>query len=238
MNTQRPPRLLITRPQAQGEAFARRLDAQQPGAWEVCVAPIIEIAFLEVEMPDQGAAIFTSANGVTAWIRNSDRRGPAFCVGAATTAKARGAGFEAKTAGKTGARLAAQLSKAPPTDLVHLRGAHTTGRVAETLRAAGHRVTEVIGYQQTAAPLPNPILRDLAEGRIAAVTLFSPRSARMFAAAVAPLGLAPSCAILCLSANVAKAIPAPPTQPIRIAASPDAGAMLGLISSAREFVRT
>ncbi|QYK41973.1 MAG: uroporphyrinogen-III synthase [Paracoccaceae bacterium] len=224
------PRILLTRPAAQGMRFARDLLARLPGA-EILHSPLLAPAFLSppqpAAMPD--AVIFTSETGVEAARRLGwplpDR---AWCVGDRTAAVATAAGFRARSAGGDAAALVGLLLAGPRSGrLLHLRGADSRGEVAATLAAAGIPTDEAIIYEQRAQPLLPAARAWLDQTRKVIVPLFSPRTAQLFAAeasrARAPLHIA------ALSDAVAAA--APPAARVSVAARPDAAAMSDLIDS-------
>ncbi|MEM8658136.1 MAG: uroporphyrinogen-III synthase [Pseudomonadota bacterium] len=224
MDRQQPQRLLIPRPEVQGVRFARAVEAAMPGCWDCVLAPVMEIRLRPIAPVATGQFLFTSANGVRAWVAAQDTRGRAFCVGPQTTAAAREAGFQATQLGATVAELGDVLSTRPKNRFLHVRGAHVRGALAQRLRQAGHEVEEVVAYDQAPIPLPAPILEDLGEGRIHVVTLFSPRSARLLMEQVAS-GLHHTTTLVCLSPAVAQASGAVPDR-IVTATEPTRAAML------------
>ncbi|GIX12418.1 MAG: hypothetical protein KatS3mg118_0377 [Paracoccaceae bacterium] len=184
-----PIRLLVTRPLPQGQEFAAALAARWPDRFDPVFWPLLHIEQEPAPLELEGvqALMFTSANGVAAFARASDRRDlPALCVGEGTAEAARRAGLAAESAdGDAGAlaRLAAAAWLPGGGDLLHVRGRDSAGDLAGALRAEGIGVREVILYSARAAgSVPPDIAALLAEGGIDAITLFSPRSARILAA--------------------------------------------------------
>jgi len=107
---------------------------------------------------------------------------------------------------------------------------HPTGEVwarglADALADAGFVYRPWVVYAADAtARLPDDARRALAAGDVDAVTLHSPRSARLFAERLGEAGLADATrdvAALCLSANVAAAARALRWREVRIAARSD-----------------
>lgn len=139
--------------------------------------------------------IFTSANSVNAAMSlGVDRSLPAYCVGPATTGTAKGSGWAAQMVGATAEELVANLLKLrPESPLLHLRGEHSRGNVAERLTELGLTTLEQPVYQQRLLPL-TPEAQDAANGAVPVIApLFSPRTARQFAdvwMGTAPLWLA------------------------------------------------
>lgn len=169
--------VLLTRPEAASREFAGRLNRAAPGI-RVVVSPLLEIEYVGSDPPDADALVFTSPNA-------PPRAGPgrgrtAYCVGDATAAAARDAGYAAVPLGGNADGLVAELLRLRPEGrLLHARGAHARGAVAERLSGAGLRVEERIVYEQVGRPLSD-------EGRAAlslpiVAPLFSPRSAERFA---------------------------------------------------------
>ncbi|WP_233417114.1 uroporphyrinogen-III synthase [Halovulum marinum] len=229
------PGLLIPRPAAQANAFAARVAAALPGRWRCVVAPLIEIRFRKVEADadDADTLVFTSANGVAAWIAAGGRRDrPAICVGAATARAARAAGLAAEVAGPDAPGLIATLTARRPGAgrYLHLRGAHAAADVAGALRAAGHPAREVVIYDQTAVPLPGAVADGLTGGGFGGVTLFSPRSARLLEEALNRRPMDTAVRRFCLSPEVARAARPLGGGEIAVAAAPTAEAMLRLLA--------
>lgn len=214
--------ILLTRPEAQGERFAAMLAGER-----VVISPLFAPVFLAPPLPDADCVIFTSATAIAA-LRGRRPAARAWCVGARTAELARAAGFEAMSAdGDADALVAAIIASGERGPMLHLHGAETRGDVAARLRAAGIRTEGVVIYEQRPVPPIADAVALLAGDAPVLVPLFSPAAAKRFAevsaGCVAPLRLA------CLSAAVARA--APPATLCRIAARPDAAAMVDLIAA-------
>jgi uroporphyrinogen-III synthase len=178
-------RLILTRPRAQSEAFAAALEARLPGRFAVIVSPLIEIEAVPwvPDLAGVGALAFTSANGVEQFAARTGERGlPAWCVGEMTAAAAERAGFRTCSADGDVAALAALIAGAHRDGTVlHVRGRHAAGDLVGRLAAAGVPARAAALYDQTPRPATAEAVAALAAG--AAVALFSPRTARLFAAA-------------------------------------------------------
>ncbi|KEJ90612.1 uroporphyrinogen-III synthase [Sulfitobacter donghicola] len=172
------PKLILTRPRADAEAFAAALDPAAIGAVELVIAPLLEIGATNEPCsisPDE-AAIFTSANGVRFAPKGQGRT--AYCVGERTTRCAMDHGWKAKQVGVTAKDLIQNLCNQPPEqNLVHLAGVHTRGEVAQSLTAAGIRTRYVAIYDQIALDLPQDALVALSSPCI--LPVFSPRTAKI-----------------------------------------------------------
>ena len=180
--------LILTRPRRQSEAFAAAVAEAFPRRFAVLVAPLIEItpAPGTLDLAALQGIVFTSANGVEQFAAQSRERGlPAFCVGDMTAAAARAAGFDARSADGDVNALADLVTAAHRPGagaFLHVRGRHAAGDLVGRLTAAGVPARAAEIYDQTPQPLAGPAQALLAAGGPAVVALFSPRSARLFAA--------------------------------------------------------
>ncbi len=179
--------LILTRPRDASERFAESLsDVLKPGV-RVIISPLFEIVPLG-RIPDFSGirgVIFTSANGV----RHAGRGNglPAYCVGPATWHAAAASGWDAQKSGATADELVdCLISTTPPVPLLHVGGVHRRGQVAERLSAAGLPTKEAIVYDQESRPLAPAALSALAGDSPVILPLFSPRTARRFAAVAQP----------------------------------------------------
>ncbi|WP_420585492.1 uroporphyrinogen-III synthase [Ruegeria sp.] len=175
----------MTRPRTASERFVAQLPTRTRSRVEVIYSPILEIKPLPVTVDVTGmrGLIFTSANAVNAAVSLGVARDiPAFCVGPATTATANAAGWEAHMVGASAEELVGYLLKhRPDSPLLHLRGVHSRGNIAERLTESGLTVREQPVYQQHLLPL-TPQATTIARGEIPVIApLFSPRTARHFA---------------------------------------------------------
>ncbi|MFC2970020.1 uroporphyrinogen-III synthase [Acidimangrovimonas pyrenivorans] len=225
------PVLLLTRPQAQSERFARAVTERLGDGVEIVISPLLEIRDRDADLPQAPRGlIFTSENGVRAYARRVSRRDlPVWCVGDRTAAAARAAGFAAGSAGGDAEALLALLSAEKPAGpLLHLRGAHARGEIAQRLSAAGIETVEAIVYDQVPRLLSPQARAALAGTAPVYAPLFSPRTARLLvdaaAEARAPLH------VIAMSAAVAAAAQALGKASISTAERPDAGAMLDLLA--------
>ncbi|MFB2594321.1 uroporphyrinogen-III synthase [Paracoccus sp. p4-l81] len=234
--TARPPTILLTRPAPAAARFAALLAQGPAAACPVLASPLMRIELLTPPADQIAAAraadqvIFSSENGVAglaALMPSGGRR--AWCVGDRTAQAARAAGYDAVAAQGDAPSLRALIGAAAPRGrLVHARGRHIVAPLADQLTAGGLPCDQITVYDQVDLPLSGAA-RDLLAGAVPVlVALFSPRSARLFAAAAggarAPLWVA------AISAAVGQA--AAPLAPARlaIAARPDADAMAAAIA--------
>jgi len=224
------PAFLLTRPAADSERFAGALRDRLREV-RVVISPLADIRQTE-PVPPLGAfagVIFTSRNAARLAAGLAPGL-PAWTVGDATAAAAASGGFAPVSAGGDADALVARMSaEAPSGRWLHLHGAETRGEVVPRLAAAGIAAEGLAIYEQV--PLdPAPEAAALLSGPSPVIVpLFSPRAARRFAdllPVAAPLSFA------ALSANVMEALddardrPRGPDPHDRIAARPDAAALL------------
>lgn len=222
----------MTRPHEASRRFVQRLPEWLRSQVNVVISPLIGIqpVAADPDLADARGVVFTSSSAVTVASELTPRRDlPCFCVGNATTARARDAGWRAAFAGADADALVATLTRdRPETPLLHLRGRHTRGAVAARLTAAGLPVRESVIYDQPVLPLNRAAADALGGPAPVIVPLFSPRSARQFAsqhAGTAPLYLA------AISNAVAEEVNQLKVKELMVAPQPDAAAMAGLVET-------
>jgi uroporphyrinogen-III synthase len=187
--------ILVTRPRGEADLFAVALAMR---GHDAVVAPLLDIVVDDappLDLAGVQAVLFTSANGVRAFAHTQKSRDlKAFCVGDATAAAARNAGFgEVESASGDVETLAALVQKRlDPKDgtLIHATGTAVAGDLAGVLGAEGFDVRRVQLYRaDTATKLPDDAAEALRSARIDVVTFFSPRTAEIFARLVQDAGL-------------------------------------------------
>jgi uroporphyrinogen-III synthase len=201
------PPILLTRAALQAEAYEADLVARFGDRAQVIVAPLLRIVEVPGAVDLQGihTLLFTSVNGVEAFATRSDRRDiPALCVGEKSAQAARDIGLAGEAAAGTAEDLfdlALKRGKGRAGGFLYLRGRHTSRDLTARLTTAGHAAREQVVYDQQAVALSPAALAALKAGPVI-VPLFSPRTARLFAAEVAGMDLSASIA-LCISERVA-----------------------------------
>ena len=230
-------RLLVTRPEADGERTAALLRAR---GHEVMLAPLLRIEHLDFELPDQAwsAVVMTSANAARA-VADHPRRDmltalDAFVVGRHTAEAARAAGFRTvhsadgdkdDLADFLRARFGAQ--SAP---LLYLAAEERAGDLA----VGGVPIATVVAYRAVMAERFAPaVAAALTQGALDGVLHFSARSVQAYldcAAREHERALAP--VHFCLSQQVAQPLSAAGAAAVRIAPKPDEAAMVELIGPA------
>lgn len=156
------------------------------GGFETVISPLISVEPCGT-LPDMSryiGVIFTSANGVAAYRALG---GPldkeCYVVGAATAAAARDAGlFPLSADGDANALLQFIQGLSATGPLLHLRGRHATGNIAERLNSSGIETEEAVIYDQPLLDLTDSARKALSGTAPVVVPLFSPRSAARFAA--------------------------------------------------------
>lgn len=220
------PLILLTRPATQAARFADQCRAAFGERAEILIAPMQEIALLDLPpIPPGAAVIFTSENGVRAYVNGNGRTGlNAYCVGDRTAQAARAAGLKALSAGGAAGDLVNLIQSGGHEGLlVHLHGTHVRGEIAERLEEAGHQVSGHVVYDQRTLPLSAAAVQLLTGPRRVIVPLFSPRSAALFVAAL-PTGASPD--LVCISAATKAALPEALHPAACVAETPTGAAML------------
>ncbi|MFV2034764.1 MAG: uroporphyrinogen-III synthase, partial [Halocynthiibacter sp.] len=219
------------RPKVQAARFASAVQARLGAGQEIVISPLIRIELLTVAQGPKhySGVIFTSENAVAA-ARQAPGL-PAYCVGDHTARAATARGFAALSAGGDSTDLVAMIrDRTPVGPLLHLRGEHSSGEVAETLRQSGIAVDELVVYRQMESDLNDTAKSLLARGAPVIVPLFSPRSAALFArkahASIAPL------VIIALSEAVANLVRGRFRGDVMVCGRPDASHMLDAIADA------
>lgn len=235
-------RALITRAEPGASRTAKALKALDI---EPVIAPFLTIRDADTITSDLSrvqAIVFTSPNGVRAWAKLRPERKPAaWCVGDATEAAAREAGFtQTRSAGGDSTALVEKLAASLEPEkgaLLHVRGAHTAGDVSGALMRRGFHMQETIAYRADAAPvLPATAKTALEQKQLSAVLFHSPRAAAAFTALVEDAELNASLKGLiaaAISLATADNLIAADWGAVRIAETPDEAALLDRVGSSR-----
>jgi uroporphyrinogen-III synthase len=160
-----------------------------------------------------------------------------YAVGPQTAEAARQAGFPIviSAEGDSAALVETVARDADPAGgtLLHAAGTETAGRVRQALQAHGFRVeTEILYEARPAEVLPEIAADCLRVDTLDGVLLFSPRSAKTFAALVNTAGLSAHSANLvafCISAATAEGLSGLSFSRVAIAGAPNQDAILALI---------
>jgi uroporphyrinogen-III synthase len=231
-------RVVITRPQADGERTATALRAR---GHEVLVAPLMRVEVIAANLAGEwGAVIVTSANAPNAIAQNHARdaliKRPLFAVGQRSAEAARLTGFiNVTSAGGDIRDLVRTLveehadAKAP---LLYLAGEDRAADLIGELSTRGIAAEMRIVYRAVAAPFPPALIEALRVGEVDIVMHFSRRSAENYVAGAKRAGIVgPALAVrhLCLSAQVAE--PLAGASCIAVAAHPDEAALIELLQA-------
>lgn len=226
------PILLLTRPAEGSDRFAEMLRARFGADLPIVIAPLQRIEWVDFTPPDPKtkALIFTSQNGVLGWNRDtSAAKLPAYCVGPQTANAARAAGHEVIQAGGDAEALIDLIqSQKPQAPLLHIRGEHARGNVAQTLTQAGIRTFDRIAYRQIALPLSDDARKALQGSTPVIAPLFSPRSVTLLLESL-PEKSQPWVAVI--SPNAARRVDAMLQRRMMIAKTPDAAGMLDAVEA-------
>jgi uroporphyrinogen-III synthase len=234
-------RLLVTRPERQGEATAARLRA---GGHDVLRAPMLQVeAVVDAALsggPWSGV-IMTSRNAAHVIARHPllDRLCglPVFVVGRSTALATRAAGFSDVRSADGDAddlvRLILSSQAGLHGPLLYLAGTDRAADIVGDLRADGVPAEMVAVYRAVAAEAFPAAVRDaLAADRIDGVLHLSRRSAETYLACARTAGLlghALTPVHYCLSAQVAEPLAAAGAHRIEVAPRPDESALIGLV---------
>ncbi|WP_109261663.1 uroporphyrinogen-III synthase [Hyphobacterium indicum] len=231
-------KVLITRSEPGATRTAEQV--RRRGADPV-IAPLLRIEFadeIEAGLSRISALLFTSPNGVRAWLSGrSETDLPAFCVGDATARAALEAGFsKVRSAGGDANDLIAlcEARLVPGRHrLLHLRGAHAAGDIAGALQARGFEVDEAVIYEAVAETVLPPKAAQVIRQRELAVALFhSPRAAIAFTALVEDADLTDylnTVIAVTISEAAASGLVRSDWAAVKVAETPDEADMLGRI---------
>lgn len=234
-------RLLVTRPEPDGERSAARLRAL---GHDVAVAPALRTKTVAATFAGGpfAAVVITSANAARA-LANHARRGelialPLFAVGARSADAAREAGFSAVVSADGDADdlvdlLAARFS-GTAARLIYLAGEDRTGDLAGRLAPHGIAVETAVIYRAVRnGEFPRQLGAALAAGPLGGVLHYSRRSVEAFLAGAREAGLlqgALAATQFCLSAEVAAPLEGAGAVKLRTAARPDEASLIALLS--------
>jgi len=234
-------RLLVTRPEPDGERTAAELRAL---GHAVTLAPLLRVEAVtdaELGAGPWAAILITSVNGARA-IAGHPRRVelaalPLLAVGQASAAAARSAGFSDVTSadgdGGDLARLAGARYSGAAKPVLYLAGEERARDLGGDLTAVGLRLDTAVVYRTVkATAFPADVVPALRAGTVDGVLHFSRRSVESYlecARDVSGPALLP--VHYCLSARAAEPLQAAGAGKIRVAARPDEAGMLALVTS-------
>ncbi len=228
--------LLLTRPKAQSWALVKEIETGFPDKAACLVSPMMAITPVG-DLPDTSkfqAVLFTSVNGVQAFVDLGGMAEKCYCVGGRTTQMAQAAGLDATSANGAAAELVTLVAtdlNAEDGPLLHIRGEHTAGDIADNLTTHGFTVEQAVLYRQQACALTEAARQALAQGDVQGLPLYSPLTARRFAEILTqnPDWPTQNLTALCISQNVGDIVRNLGFGRIEIAKAPNGAEMLALI---------
>ena len=231
-------RIAVTRPEEDASVLGAKLEAM---GHEVIAAPMITIRprrdAVIPELAYQAIAV-TSANGIRALARPDQLKSfRVLTVGQQSLAAANTLGLAAEAHGGDVNGLAAFIRAgldpaAGP--ILYLSGAETAGDLEGQLKSAGFDCRRAVLYDAVPSPTLGQAESAIRQGRLDAVLLYSPRTARIWQGLIAAAGLQDQSAgvrYFCLSRNVAAVLPE--GCKVQVAASPGEAALLALLEQIR-----
>jgi uroporphyrinogen-III synthase len=232
-------RVLVTRADPDGQTFADQLRA---AGFDPLLSPVmrIEIATAKIDLSGVSALAFTSANGVRAFAANCDRRDlPVFAVGPVTAEAASAAGFQKINAANGDVEnLASRIASESATinkGVLHIAGEYVAGDLVALLKQQGVAASRQTLYKAVAIETLSPdVIAALAHENEFWVTLFSPRTVKLFLGLVEEAGLTASLArarAACLSEAVADAASKAQWADIKVAPDRTAEGVLRLLGA-------
>ncbi len=218
----------MTRPEPGASATAQRLAAM---GHEPAVMPCLAITPLPARLPPHpGALVITSGQAISA-LPAALHGVPVFCVGDATAAKLRVAGFTRVESAAGDAEALARLIVARRVAGLHVLavGERHGQKLAADLRASGISVLRRRVYTVTKLRAMPPAVRaGLAAGDYDGALFYSAETARAFAA-LKPGGTAAMHAYA-LSQNVAKGLQGLPWAAIHVAIAPTEADLMAMLA--------
>jgi uroporphyrinogen-III synthase len=238
-------RVLVTRPGEDGTAFAKILVER---GIETTIEPLLKINQIDgpaLELDKIQAILVTSANGVRALAKRTNRREiPIYAVGDATASTAKSLGFEQihSAAGNLESLLKLVKDMLKPRDgaLLHIAGSSVAGDLISLIKNIGFQCNREVLYEAIAErSLMHSTMAAIKEKKIEIVTLYSPRSAITFVELIRKARLVRSCQkiiAVCLSQAVAEQIKGVAWQKIYVAAEPNQDSLLKLLTGLTDGV--
>jgi uroporphyrinogen-III synthase len=235
-------RLVVTRPQTDGERTATALRAR---GHAVLVAPLMRVEPVTADLSGTwGAVIVTSANAPGAIAGNLACKAllklPVFAVGQRSADAARQAGFADVTSAGGDVRDLVQLIAERHADaaapLLYLAGEDRAADLVAELVVHGVAAEMRIVYLAATAPFPPALTVALEAGDVDAVLHFSRRSAENYIAGARQAGIieqALAVRHLCLARPIAEPLSGAGAASIAVAKRPDEAALIELLESAK-----
>lgn len=173
-------------------------------------------------------AVITSTHAISA-VTKLNPKPICYCVGDATTQRAKAAGLTPIKGGDTAQAVAQRvIADRPEGRIIYPRGRHVAFDMVGHLRAAGLSAQEVVVYDQVAAALSPEAVALLRGDAKVVLPLFSPRSSTLFFEACPE---AAQLRIIAMSETVADTVPDRYRDGMHVVPNPDAEAMARAVLS-------
>ncbi len=232
-------RVVVTRPQPQGERTAAVLAARGHDVWEV---PLMTIEPVMADLSGTwGAVVITSANAPAAVAGSAARDAlsklPLYAVGRRSAEAARDAGFAKVTSAGGDVRDLVQLLRERPAagkaPLLYLAGEDRAADLIGELAAHGIAAEMRVVYRAVTMPFPDELVAALeAGGDVQGVLHFSKRSAENYVAGARSAGVTEQAMAVrhyCLSEQVAEPLRAAGAGRVMVAPRPEEVALIELV---------
>jgi uroporphyrinogen-III synthase len=232
-------RILVTRPEPDGERTAAKLRAR---GCEVMLAPLLRVETVDADLDGIWHAVaVTSVNALRAIADHPALEAllesPAYAVGGRTADAALAQGFANVISANGDVGDLAGVMKThlqPGMRVLYLAGEERSGDLTGALAAAGIEVATRMVYRTLALSAFPPDVREaLVAGWIDGALHFSRRSAETYLGCAAAAGLTEQALApvhFCLSPQVAEPLAAAGAGAIRTADQPNEAALVGLIA--------
>lgn len=231
-------RVLLTRPEPDSTALGRALTDM---GIESINAPLLEIIFedgADLNLQGVQALLFTSANGVRAFVKRSNARDIlAMAVGDATARELGTLGFKNVESASgdvdTLAALVIQRLQSNDGELLHIAGSRVAGDLEGMLSKAGFKYSRSVLYRaETPDVLPTNAINAIEQQSLDGVLFYSPRTAKTFANLVTKAGVNKKLGGItayCLSSRVSDQIAGLSWREIKVANAPEQSSLLALL---------
>ncbi len=224
------PTVLLTRPHAQSQEIRAALSADV----NVQISPVLEIVPLKIQInaDDYALFIFASRNAVLAAAKSMDLSGRrAITVGDRTAKAATQLGMTAISAKGTAAQLIQTVQNHRPAGkAIFLRGEHSQGNIAETLKMRGIDTDSTVIYRQLPLSLNEAAREILCGDNPVVLPLFSARSAAILSGEALNCRATAPLVLVAISPDVLAVWNGPIAAQSVVARKPTAAAMLKEIS--------
>jgi uroporphyrinogen-III synthase len=221
--------VLISRPEADSNLLASSLRRLEPSI-DCLIAPAIEIAPLDIETVHQKIDLvnLTSRHAAAAAAKFYPNV-KTICVGRSTAQRAEELGLHAISTDGTSEEILSLIKTMRVGRVLHLRGQHSRGNIAERLADFGIQAFQQISYEQHAQPFTPQVTHKLQEIPKLLIPIYSPRTSQIIAQNLAEyMG---ALTMIAISTEAADAWTGSKPDRVIIAQKPNATAMFAAITS-------